>query len=139
MSALLSFLGRVMLVAIFAMSALGNKIPHFNDVVKMMEGAGVPYAQYALYGAIVFCIAGSISVAIGIIARFGALLLLIFLGAATYYFHAFWKMDPGSAEYQMEMINALKNLAIAGAMLFIIANGAGAGSVDYMRRRQLPY
>lgn len=138
MGALLSFLARVMIVAIFAMSALGNKIPKFNETLQALQNAGVPEPRYALYGAIVFCIAGSISVALGLLARFGAFLLLVFLGAATYYFHAFWKLDPNTPEFQGQMIHAMKNLAIAGAMLFIIANGAGAGSLDN-RRRQQPY
>jgi len=36
---LLSLLARVMIAAIFLLSAVGNKIPQFNDVAAMMEGS----------------------------------------------------------------------------------------------------
>jgi putative oxidoreductase len=128
MSSLISIIGRVLLSAIFLLSAVGNKIPHFNDVAKIMETAGVPSPQILLPGAIVFLIVGGLSVALGYMARFGALLLLVFLVLATYYFHAFWKLE--GQEQQMQMIEFMKNTALGGAMLFILANGSGAGSLD---------
>ena len=71
--------GRLLLCTIFFMSAVGNKIPQFQETVKEMEAAGVPMPSVALVGAIVFLILGSISVLIGLKARIGALLLLVFL------------------------------------------------------------
>lgn len=126
---LLSVLGRVLLCAIFFMSAVGNKIPKFNEVVGYMEKAGVPAPQLLLPGAIAFLLLGSASIVLGFRARIGALLLFIFLALATFYFHAFWKIDdPQKAAG--EMINAMKNAALMGAMLFIMANGSGAWSLD---------
>ena len=55
-----------------------------------MDKAGIPAPQFMLVGAIVFLIAGSLSIIIGYKARFGAVLLLVFLVLATYYFHHFW-------------------------------------------------
>ena len=125
----LSLLGRIMLCAIFVMSAVGNKIPNFKQTVAIMEGEGIPQASYLLIGAIAFLILGSLLVLLGYKARLGALLLLIFLGLATYYFHDFWKLEDPQAR-QMEMINFMKNLALAGAMVFIMANGSGYWSLD---------
>ena len=125
----LAILGRLCLVAIFALSALSNKIPNFTDVVQHMASVGVPFPTVALAGAIVFLLVGSVSVAIGYRARFGALLLLLFLIPATYYFHAPWKAaTPGEATQQM--IHVLKNLGLMGAMLLIMATGPGPGSLD---------
>ncbi len=90
-----------------------------------------------LIGAIVFLIVGSISIIIGYKARFGALLLLIFLILATYYFHHFWSFQ-GDAR-QEGMAHFLKNLSMMGAMLFIIANGPGPMSVDARRSRTPPW
>ena len=134
MTAILSFLGRVMLCAIFFLSAIANKIPKFNEVVGYMEKAGVPQPQIMLGGAIAFLLIGSVSLVLGYRARFGAFLLLIFLGLVSYYFHAFWKEVPDSQAFMQQMIQFQKNMAIAGAMVFIIANGPGAGSLDGLRK-----
>lgn len=125
---LLTVVGRVMLSTIFFMAAVGNKIPNFNGVVGYMQDHGVPAAQFMLVGAIAFLIVGSVSVILGFKARFGASLLLVFLALATYYFHAFWNLE-GQLQ-QNEMIQFMKNLSMAGAMVFIIANGSGPMSLD---------
>jgi putative oxidoreductase len=124
----LTLLGRLLLGTIFFMAAVGNKIPHFSDVAKVMDSAGVPAPQLLLVGAIVFLIAGSLSVVLGYKARIGALLLLTFLVLASYYFHPFWKLE-GQAQ-QEQMIQFMKNLSMMGAMLFIVANGSGPMSLD---------
>jgi putative oxidoreductase len=125
---LLAFLGRAMIVTIFLMSAVGNKIPKFNDVAGYMAAEGVPQPKILLAGAIAFLILGGLSVLLGYKARFGALLLLVFLAAATYYFHDFWKAP--AEKQQAEMINFMKNLSLMGTMVFLIANGPGPGSLD---------
>jgi putative oxidoreductase len=124
----LNVLGRLLLATIFLMSAAGNKIPHFNDVAGVMAKVGIPAPQLMLVGAIAFLLLGSVSVIVGYKARFGATLLLIFLVLATYYFHPFWKFE-GAAQ-QDPMVQFMKNLSMAGAMLMIIANGAGPMSLD---------
>lgn len=129
----ITVLGRVLLCAIFLLAAVGNKIPHFNDVAKLMADAGVPAPQLMLVGAIVFLIAGSLSVILGYRAPIGATLLLIFLVLATYYFHPFWRLEGKAQEAQMG--HFLKNLSIMGAMLLIMANGSGPMSLDARLRR----
>jgi putative oxidoreductase len=124
----LSLLGRLCLVAIFLMSAAGNKIPNFAQVVGYMEGAGVPQPEIALRLAIAFLLVGGVSVLVGWQARLGAFLLAVFLVLATYYFHAFWKFEGKDAEVQM--IQFLKNLGLLGAMLFVMGNGPGSWSLD---------
>jgi putative oxidoreductase len=124
----LTVLGRLLLAAIFFMAAAGNKIPHFDAVAKVMESVGMPAPQLMLVGAIVFLLAGSLSLIAGYKARFGAALLLTFLVLASYYFHAFWKLE-GQAQ-QEQMVQFMKNLSIMGAMLFVIANGPGPMSLD---------
>lgn len=123
-----ALVGRLFLVTIFLSSALMNKIPNFAGVVKAMEAEGVPAPNIMLAGAIVFLIVGSLSILVGYKARIGASLLLVFLALATYYFHDFWTMPEEAV--QMQTIQFMKNLALMGAMLFIIGNGAGAMSLD---------
>ena len=128
---LLSVLARVMIAAIFVLSAVGNKIPQFNGVAAMMEGKGIPQPKILLAGAIAFLILGGLSIVLGYKARLGALLLLVFLGAATYYFHDFRKAAP--EDQQREMIQFMKNLALMGTMVFLLANGTGPWSLDNRR------
>jgi putative oxidoreductase len=128
-----SLLGRILLSAIFVMSALGNKIPNFDQVAGFMATAGVPFPKIALAGAIAFLIVGGASVILGYKARVGAALLLVFLALATFYFHNFWAVTDTKAQ-QEQMIQAMKNLSMMGAMLFIIANGSGAWSLDQRLR-----
>ena len=139
----LALLGRCMLVTIFLMAAIGQKIPKFSDVAAYMAMEGVPAPKIMLGGAIAFLIVGSISVAIGFKARIGAGLLMVFLILATYYFHDFWTVVNEDAIAQQakqeQMIHFMKNLSMAGAMLLIIGNGAGTMSVDSkLRSRRGP-
>ena len=139
---ILACIARLMIAVIFLLSALGNKIWNFNSVAELMASKGmpqniilgIPAHKYLLCGAIVFLITGGLSVAIGFKARLGAFMLLLFLLAATYYFHDFWNAE--SDKQPAEMIQFLKNLALTGTMLFIIANGAGPGSLDKRKKSQ---
>ncbi len=123
-----SLLGRVMLVTIFLMSAIGNKIPNFSGVAGYMASEGVPLPKLMLAGAIVFLIAGSLSIIAGWQARIGAGLLLVFLVLATYFFHDFWTFE--GQEQQMQTIQFMKNLGLMGAMVFLISNGSGTMSLE---------
>ena len=131
----LSVLARVLLSTIFFMAAVGNKIPHFSDVAKVMASVGIPAPQLMLVGAIVFLIAGSLSVIVGYHARFGAALLLTFLVVASYYFHPFWRFE-GQAQQEV-MIHFMKNLSMMGAMVFVMANGSGAMSLDSLLHKRV--
>lgn len=137
-----TLVGRVLLVLIFLLGALGNKIPNFSATAEQMAANGVPLPKVALVGAIVFLILGSLSIIVGYKARYGAALLLIFLLAASFYFHDFWTYAPDThytlstdpmvrrQVAQMELIHFMKNMALMGAMLIIMANGSGVMSLD---------
>ncbi len=125
----LALIGRLMLVAIFLLSAVGQKIPKFAETAAYMGLEGVPMPKIMLGGAIVFLIVGGLSVAVGFKARIGATLLLVFLLLATYFFHDFWtEIDPMLKQEQM--IQFMKNASMMGGMLIIIAHGPGLMSID---------
>jgi len=124
-----SLLGRLMLAAIFLASAIGNKIPQFKATIEYMQQEGVPLATPALCGAIGLLLLGGLSLILGAWTRIGAFFLLVFLVAATYYFHDFWQFaDPN--QRQVQTIQFMKNLAIGGGLLSLIAFGGGPWSVD---------
>ena len=125
---LLSLAGRTMIVTIFVLSAVGNKIPNFNTVADYMASEGVPLSKVLLGGAIAFLLVGSASIVTGYRARWEASLLLVFLALATYYFHDFWTLEGEAREEQI--IQFMKNLSMMGTTVFLIANGSGALSLD---------
>jgi putative oxidoreductase len=126
---LVSLLARLMIAAIFLASAIGNKIPQFQATASYMQTEGVPNPKLALFGAIGLLLLGGLSVVLGAWTRIGSLFLLVFLAAATFYFHDFWKFaDP--TQRQLQTIQFMKNLAIGGGLLALISYGGGAWSVD---------
>jgi len=120
-------LARVLLALIFVMSGVG-KIGDFGGTTEYMAKHGMPIPALFLVGAIVFELAGGLSIMTGFKARWGALLLIVFLIPATFIFHAFWTYEPDAQ--RMQMINFMKNLSILGGLLLIVARGAGPLSVD---------
>ena len=103
----MSAAARVLIGLIFLMSAVGNKIPNFESVAGYMASEGVPAPKVLLAGAIAFLVVGSLSVMAGAWTRVGAAMLLVFLVAATYYFHDFWTFE--GQERQMQTIQFMKN------------------------------
>jgi putative oxidoreductase len=124
-----SLAARLLIAAIFLASAIGNKIPQFKATAEYMQSEGVPNPKLALFGAIGLLLLGGLSLVSGAWTRIGAFFLLVFLAAATFYFHDFWKFaDP--VQRQLQTIQFMKNLAIAGGLLSLIAFGGGPWSVD---------
>ena len=50
-------------------------------------------------------------------ARFAAVVLILFVAAATFYFHDFWNQT--GADARNNLVQSLKNLSIIGALLII--------------------
>jgi putative oxidoreductase len=66
---------------------------------------------------------GGLSLLLGIEARLGALLLLLFLIPVTVMYHPFWKRS--GADFVTEADHFVSNLAIIGGLLVIVALGSG--------------
>lgn len=124
---LLHPLARFLVALIFIMSGMG-KVFGFAQTAAMMEGVGFPAPGLFLVGAILIEITGGVLLLVGYKARWGSLALIVFLVPATLIFHAANLADP--AQTQTRMIEVLKNLAILGALLKFVADGAGAYSLD---------
>jgi putative oxidoreductase len=67
-------------------------------------------------------------IAVNFGSRFFALLLILFVIAVTFYFHDFW--DQTGAEARGNMIHALKNLSIIGALFIIAGLGRASRTAD---------
>lgn len=124
---LLHPLARFLVALIFIMSGTG-KLFGFAQTAAMMEGVGFPAPSFFLVGAILLEIIGGILLLVGYKARWASLALVVFLVPATLIFHAANLTDP--TQGQQQMIEVLKNLAILGALVKFVADGAGAYALD---------
>ena len=61
-------------------------------------------------------------------ARFFAIVLILFVAAATFYYHDFWNQT--GADSKNNMIHALKNLSLIGALFVIAGYGRSARPVE---------
>jgi putative oxidoreductase len=112
--------GRVFVAAIFLISGFG-KIGAYAATAAYMASAGVPPA---LLPAVIATEAlGGIAILLGWHVRIAASLLAGFTLLAGLIFHSHF----GD---QIQMIMFLKNVAIAGGLLVLLANGPGAWSLD---------
>jgi len=128
LKAFVVLIGRILLVLIFLKSGIG-KIENFQGTVQYMASHAMPYANFFLVGAIFFELVGSITVIFGYFARFGALLLLIFLIPTTLIFHNIF-VDPKM------MIQFMKNVSMFGGLLVLLSFGPGRFSLDYLRGKK---
>jgi putative oxidoreductase len=123
--------GRILITAIFLISGY-HKIIGFSAVSGMMAKMGMPMADLLLVGAIVCEFGGALMVLLGWNACLGALLLIVFTVPATLMFHNFWAVDP--AQYQNQFNHFMKNLAIIGALVYVMAAGSGPYSLKGEKR-----
>ena len=126
MSAIVAFVGRVMMAALFIMAGLGKLgdiagIDAYIQSVGMPAGLGLPAA--------VFEIVAGLALALGIFTRFFALLLAGFCLITAVLFH-------NNFADKMQAANFLKNVALAGGFLILFAQRHMAWSYDTMRERR---
>ncbi len=113
---------RIFLAVIFVQTGL-NKFASFAGTQEQIASAGIPLPLIATVLTILIEVIGGISLILGFKAKIGALLLVIFLIPVTLVFHN--PIADGS-----QMIAFMKNLAIMGGLLMVVAFGPGAVSID---------
>lgn len=124
--------GRFLFSLIFIMSGIN----HFSSgSISYAASAGVPFADILVPISGVFAILGGLSVLTGFHARFGALILLMFLIPVTLIMHDFWNMTQPQM-VQEQMIHFMKNLSMIGGAVLIAFYGAGPISIDNHRAKK---
>lgn len=123
---LVVLIGRILYSAIFILSSFH----HFSkSVIGFAESQGVPMASILVPLSGIMALLGGLSILLGYKARWGALLLILFLVPVTLMMHHFWDVsDP--QEQQMQMILFMKNLSMLGAALLLLHFGSGPLSLD---------
>lgn len=112
--------GRLLLSAIFILSGL-NKISGYQGTQDFMEMFGVP--SILLPAVILLEVLGGVAILVGFKVKWIAPLLAAFTLCAAFIFHS-------NFADQMQSIMFMKNLSIAGALIFMMSTGAGAYSLD---------
>lgn len=126
-----ALLGRVLIALIFLRSAVG-KIVNFTATAGIMAGKAMPYPEHLLVAAIAVELIGGTALVFGYKARWAAAALAAFLIPATVIFHNYWAADAAQVVNQSH--HFFKNVAILGALVFVMGVGAGPASVDNRRR-----
>jgi putative oxidoreductase len=122
-NSLMAPIGRIFIAGIFFMAGL-NKISSYENTVGFMNSAGVPGDLLPIV--IALEIFGGVTVIVGWKIRIFAFLLAGFCLLSAILFHADF-----SNQIQMGMF--MKNIAIVGGFLVLVANGGGSYSLDKRR------
>lgn len=118
--------GRVLLGLLYLISGFG-KITGYAATVAYMQSMGV--SAWLLPLVIVLELGGALLIIAGWKTRWVALLMAVFTLAAALIFHHDLD-DP------VQQVMFLKNFAIAGGFLLLVAHGAGRLSLDARARRR---
>jgi len=110
----------------FAKLLADSQLP-IPDAVSAYLGSMPKYEALAWALAVLELVCG-LMILLGFLARWGALVLIVFTAATVFYVHNFWSMT-GDA-YELNQIQALKNLSILGALLLIVSIGSTAHSAE---------
>jgi len=119
---LVSFIGRLLIVYIFATSGLA-KIFDWSGNVQYMSTRHLPLIPVLLAIAMLIEVLGSICLVTGLYARAAAFIMFLYLTTVTVLFHNYWAFSGMLAGTQETHFR--KNLAIMGGLLMIAAQGPG--------------
>jgi putative oxidoreductase len=117
---LLNLVARILMSQIFIISGF-TKITGYVATQGYMAKMGVPGALLPLV--ILVELGGGLALLLGFRTRWAAAALAVFTLMAAAIFHT-------NFSDQMQLINFMKNLAMAGGLLMFVRHGAGQPSLD---------
>lgn len=119
-------IGRILFVLLFLGSGLGH-LTKLDAMAGYVQMRGVPASKPATAISGLWILAGALSVALGVYADLGALMLAGFTLVAAFLVHHFWT-DTDPQMKTMEQTQFLKDLALTGAGLILFGLYAGYGA-----------
>jgi|SRR5579864_1868215 len=120
------FVGRLLIVYIFATSGLG-KVFSWQSNIQYMSTRHLPAIPVFLAIAAAIELGGSLSLVTGFRAREAAMIMFFYLAAVTVLFHNYWAASGMLAG--MQETHFRKNLAIMGGLLMLSYAGPGRWSL----------
>ena len=118
-------LGRVCISGMFLWASY-EKMRNWHATVAYMKAKHVPQVNIVLPVSLALKIIGGLSVLFGWYAHIGALFLLIVTVPPAIKLHSFWRAQGN--EQSMEKALFMKDVAISGGILLLLALGAGGFS-----------
>lgn len=94
---------------------------------QLEQVAGMPFAQMLAIGAGAVELICGLMIALNFGARFFAIVLALFVATTIFYYHDFW--NQSGIDAQTNLIAALKNLSLIGALFIIAGIGRGTTTV----------
>jgi putative oxidoreductase len=125
--ATIAAIGRFLMAILFLLSGLA-KLAAPAATIEYIASAHLPFPVLGYVAALGVELGGSILLLAGFHARIAAAIMAAFTIAAALAFHS-------NLADQNEMIHFLKNVALTGGLLQVVAFGAGAFSLDARRVR----
>ena len=120
-------LGRILIGVLFLVAGI-MKAMNIAGTTAYMTRLGFPAPELMAYLSTIIELASGVLLIIGWQTRRVAWLLVVYVLIATGMAHRFWEYEPAQRVNQIN--HFLKNLALIGAMLYIVAGGPGSASVD---------
>ncbi len=127
MKDIIDLIGRVLLSFIFLYEAYDSIFYAKATKAKMVDYGLTWNQDLLLYGAIFVLVLGGLLLLLGYRSKLGAVLLLLYWIPVTFIVHSYWN-DPEDIK-RLQSIMFMKNLAIAGGLLMVWANGTGRYSL----------
>lgn len=119
---LASLVARLLIAPLFIVFGF-EKITGYTSSAGYMEAYGLP--GFLLPLAILAELGGGLAILLGVYSRWAALALAGFCIITALVFHTAWSGDGGQGQF----INFMKNIALAGGLLLLAANGPGKYAV----------
>ena len=117
---IIDLLGRIFISVLFFINGI-FKINNYEGTIEWMDGYGLPGIM--IIPAIIIEIVAPILIVIGYKTKIAAALLFLFCISTAFIFH-------NDFSDQMQLTAFLKNIALAGGFMILIANGARGYSLD---------
>jgi putative oxidoreductase len=125
----------VMLIGriLFALMVVMGGLNHLTKAEAMSGYATfkkVPAAKLSVLVSGILLLAGGLSVALGVYADLGGLVVAVLLALMALKMHDFWAQSDAQAK-QTETIAFWKNISMAGGALFIFASTANGNEIGW--------
>ncbi len=125
MRTMLLTLGRVLIASIFLISGV-RKALGFAGTAQFMQSKGLPYAEILLIATVALELIGGLMIVFNRFAAPAAVLLAGFCLLSGLIFHNPWTAD--AAQFMNQFNHFLKNVALAGGLLFIAGSNSSERS-----------
>jgi putative oxidoreductase len=127
MKDIFELMGRIFIAFVFIYEAL-DALVFYEKTKATMTAYGITWQQDMVLTSLIFIlILGGFLVLIGYYASLGSVLLLLYWLPYTLIVYSFWD-DPADIK-RVHALYFIRNLALCGGLMLLLANGAGKYSV----------